>query len=214
MSINVTYTDFSYNLITFKELDPSDGYFKHIFEDCDLRLTEYWAFSKVQNKVVQSGGFYYLTESENLNDVIASVKYNGENWTFYYNKITNGSGDTLWDYQTIFYGNFESKGKVVFDKKKREVATCIFSHDLNKYVGKTKMYYGDPNIFPPPYETAATFTFNYESNLNKPYEVVCEFGGDVDNNYCMPDFLARQDIMTKFPWHQHTYYHNFEPMLP
>lgn len=215
MSINIIYTsDYNKSVVPVEKLHLLESYCKHVYEDEELKLTESWDFSKIEDKVVQWGGYYYVSKNETLSEAIAATQGKGKNWTFYYNRIENAQHDTLWDYQTIYKGKIKKKGKVAFDTLRREIASCLFDPETNSYVAKVKQFWGDPIIFPTGSDPSSALTFYYEEETNTSYEVYCKYGLEYEYDYNIQEFQSRDSIMAIFPWEQHTYYHSFEPMLP
>jgi hypothetical protein len=214
MSTQIVYNDFSNNEITEQQLGMLKCYKKTFIENGELRMTEFWSFGYVQNEVVQSGGFYYLSDNDNLIDIKQKIIGKGKNWTLFYGKVTNTKGDILWNYQVLYDGLLKTYGRIGFDAQMREISSETFSEVLNRYSAKSKMFYGDTSIFPPPYDGAATFTFFYDDDSNAPIEIVSQYGSKTDFDYSINEFLADNEVMALFHWSQHPFFHNFEPMLP
>ena len=214
MSINIIYTDLAYNLITDQQIESSYDYLKQTYENGDLKIVEHYSDRKGFQELVQIGGLYYLRPNENLDDVIDRSMAQSKDWTFYFNRIENAKKDTLWNYQTIYKGELKEEGKKAFDVLRRVIAYCVFEPETRSYVAKVKKFWGDPVIFPTAIDSSSALTFYYEEETNMPYEVYCEYGLEYEYDYSIDEFQSRESIMAIFPWDQHSYYHNFEPMLP
>ncbi|RFZ90720.1 hypothetical protein D0C36_17315 [Mucilaginibacter conchicola] len=210
---NCVYTDFCNNILSEQQIRDLNDYWKHIYEDGELKITEFWSYNWMKKKVVPGGGLYFVPEKEDYKDVIESFAKADGRWTIYYNKKANTQGDALWEYQIIYRGTSENLGKIVFDSQKREIAETVFSELRNRYDRNLKKFYGDPKIFSPAYYGAPTFTFFYDEVTGKPTKAWCEYGSEADNEYSINQFFKNENIMSVFSWSEHPYYHSFYPIL-
>jgi len=213
MSTNIQYTNENYQVVTERQLNMLSSYFKHTYENDKLKKMEIFSFNKISRQLAQTGGTYYLSANEDLQNIIDQSLSNGKDWLFYYNETTNPSNDNLWDYEIYSNGVIREKGKKCFDSSARPIAVCSSKPEAEVYSGKAKFFYGDSLLFPKPFDGAAAFSFWYDQD-NNPTEVYCEYGMETDNDYSIDEFIAQDSIMAIFPWEQYIYYHNFEPMLP
>jgi hypothetical protein len=213
MSTNIIYTSIENNAVTEQQLDNLGRYFKHVFENEKLKKIEYYAYHRTQAKIVLRGGRRFLSAGENLADVINESMSEADDWTFYYNPVSNDQQNTLWDFQDIYKGELKSQGKEAFDSSLRTIAAYGLDAATNTKIGKRKYFYGDKAVFPGADDQLPTITFSYLDD-DSPMEVFCHYGSETDNDYGIMEFLARDAIMAIFPWDQHLFYHSFEPMLP
>lgn len=214
MSTNIIYTDLNYNLITDQQVANADDYLKQTFENGDLKIVEQYGYRKTPQKVVQTGGLYWLSNDENLDDVVNAMMAQSKDWTFYYNRAENAKMNTNWDFKNIYDGNLKKQGKMAFDHLRRPIASCVFDQISNTYKAKVKLFWGDPSVFPTPSDSLSALEFYYDAISNQPSQVYCDYGKEIGNEYDLTEFISRNSIMAIFPWSEHSYFHNFEPMLP
>ncbi|MBP4136948.1 hypothetical protein [Flavobacterium geliluteum] len=206
MATMIKYTNTDFEEITQQQVSKSKEYHKETYENGELKLIQkYWM--KGRNvETSYNGGEYYLSLDENLEDIINQYLPIGISWFFYYNKVTNANNDEKWEYQFFHKGILDRKGVEVYNKNGELLASCIKDLLTNDIKEKRKYFYGDLNIFKRIDYKYPYYTFNYEDNGIDTIFVH-------DEDYRLNEFLASNE-MSIFPWNDHSYYHDFEPLLP
>ncbi|EJL75366.1 hypothetical protein [Chryseobacterium populi] len=216
MGTYVKITNIDNKEISDQQLNMLSEYNRHFFDEFTHELLKIEKFSKNfrTQEIGQIGGEVYVLPTENLNTVINNYINNtsiGTSWVFYHNKQTNNNGDVKWDYFFYRKGILNDKGIVVYDDKNREIASCRIDLLTDQKIDKCKKFYGDPSVFDYEFgnEMIPNIKFWYNDSDNNIKDITF-----YENEYLLNDFLADSDIMQKFPWNQHSYYHLFEPILP
>lgn len=202
----IKYTNTDFEEITQQQINKSKEYHKETYENGELKLIQKYWFKGRKGEISYSGGEYYLSPDENLDNIINQYLPIGISWFFYYNKETNANNDEKWEYQFFYNGILERKGIEVYNKNGQLLASCIKDLITNEIDEKRKYFYGDINVFKRINSKYAYYTFNYEN-----HEIETIFVHDED--YRLNEFLV-SDEMNIFSWNNHPYYHNFAPLLP
>jgi len=213
MSIDVVYTSVENTPVTEQQLDGLGRYFKHVFENEKLKKIEYYTYHRTQGKIVLRGGRRFLSAGENLADMINESMSKADDWTFYYDPISDGQNNTVWNFRDLYKGALRKQGKEAFDSSLITNAYYALDAAMNAKIGKRKYFYGDRTVFPGADDRLPTITFTYFED-DSPRNIYCHYGVETDNDYSITEFLAKDAIMAIFPWEQHPFYHSFEPMLP
>ncbi|AYN04218.1 hypothetical protein [Flavobacterium sp. 140616W15] len=121
----IKYTNTDFEEITQQQIDKSKEYHKETYENGELKLIQKYWFKGRKGEISYSGGEYYLSPDENLDNIINQYLPIGISWFFYYNKETNANNDEKWEYQFFYNGILERKGIEVYNKNGQLLASCI-----------------------------------------------------------------------------------------
>lgn len=215
MSTYIKYTNSDNKEITSQQIGMLKEFNHHVYDAStnELRKIEKFIKNYKTQNIEQRGGEVFLSSTDILNDVVnghINIGTLGRAWTFYYNKQTNNKGDVQWEFVTYRKGNLEGKGIFVFDNKNRKIASCSIDLITGQKTNKRKCFFGDPATFFYSFgdENIPNIVFRYkdDNSIRQVYYY--------DDDYTLSEFLANNQIMSQFPWNQHSYFHSFDPTLP
>lgn len=212
MITKTEYTNDNFEILTVQQVELSNTYFKHIYEDNQLKKIEiYTVTSRTDKTKVLRGGVYYLSDTEDYQTIVNKYANTGKlkDWEFYFNKQTNVFGDYSWEIHKYYKGTVERKIIEGYNAQNEMIFSCEKDfEDNDKIIGKRK-YLSTPAI-EASYESG--LLLKYDENTNELDRVVTGWEGDT--TYRSLQEFIESGINEVFDWYGNTYYHNFYPMLP
>lgn len=213
--MGVKYTNENNQEVNFQQLEMLTEFNHLTLDDATnkvLKIDKFFKNPKTQT-VEQYGGEVFISPTDNLNDVINNhigIGSKGRLWIFYHNKQANNNGDVKWDYMTYRKGILQDQGISVFDNRNREIANCHLDHATGLYTNKRKLFFGDPSIFAYGFGDQNIPNIKFWYNDDDTIDEIFYY----DDDYTLNEFIANSEIMAKFPWNQHHFFHSFNPILP
>lgn len=211
MITKIEYTNDNFETLTLQQAELISSYFKHIYEDDQLKkIEEYAVASRTDSTKILIGGVYYLSGTESYQAVVDQYSNTGKlkQWTFYFNKLTNSFGDYSWEIHKYYKGVVERKIIEGYNIQNELIISYEKDIENNQIIGKRK-YLSTPAI-EAYYDSGLLFI--YDEDSDELDRVVTGWEGDTTYK-SLSEFLA-SGIESVFDWYGNPYYHNFYPLLP
>jgi hypothetical protein len=157
---------------------------------------------------------YYLDDSESLEALKQNWVINQkQSWTFYYDKVTLEDNRQWWYVTYKSDGTLVFRGLNVYDFRGRIILDCPYKLESEEFLNDPKKSYYGLNEDETDEVNLLEFTYSSDGTLKTVYDVTHDYG------YIKP--ISAQEFFDDtnfshdaFPWEEHPYYHNLEPLLP
>lgn len=207
MNTTIKYTNSDYQPITEQQKGLLKLYNKQFFVNNELKKIEAYGPLGRTDSVILKRGEYYLSDDENLQDIINQYIMTAKSWTFYYNKQSNSFGDTFYDLISYKEGVLCSKSRLVNNVLGQEIAFCEIDIETGQIDGRRKKFYGDINVYKRYSIDSRFLSVFYDENGIRDIYIY-------DEDYQSVSEFLSSPFSADFDWMAHPYYHSFDPMLP
>lgn len=211
MITKIEYTNDAFEILTPQQAELSTFYFKHIYEDNQLKkIEEYVPTSRTDKTKILGRGVYHLSNTEDYQSIVDQYANTGRSkrWDFYFNKQINAFGDYSWEIHKYYKGVIQRKIIEGYNAQNEMIMYCEISLITNQIIGKRK--YLRSSAIDASYESG--LLIKYDEVTNELDRVITGWEGDT-TYWSLTEFLD-SGIANVFDWYGNTYYHNFYPMLP